>query len=77
MNAVRDAQARATFMLRRESMAGIILNGLACGLFSRFWVSARAQRRAVKQAVQLADLLLAELSQPPPQSAPPTPSPRH
>lgn len=66
MNAMREAQARAIFMQRREALAGIILNGICAGLYRNIEDQIPAfGDQAVRHAVQFADKLMAELVKPP------------
>lgn len=73
VNAMREAQARAAFMQRREALAGIILNGICSGLYSNASeLVANFGEKAVKDAVVFADKLMAELwPQPAPAPAAP------
>lgn len=72
VNAQRMAMAAAARHQMRQGLAGIILNGICSGLYSNTEVLPEGfGDRAVRDAVQFADKLLAELEKPQQQPQPP------
>lgn len=77
MNAVREVQMRMMMAQRREALAGIVLNGICSGLYSRAEELVEGfGDRAVNDAVVFADRLMARLAeQPKPAAANDQPAP--